>query len=115
MVDVFCRSLNSLLMHQVDIAQSSLLMRIQFKEFCLNGKLVSSSNSIVARISNITRSIFFEFAFTELEQTNIRSGSLLRIKIRFDFRNGFHKNKIQPEGIGYAFNLLNRGPNRNSP
>ena len=78
---MFRRSLNSLLMHQVDIAQSSLLMRIQFKEFCLDGKLVSSSDSIVARIGNIARSIFFEFAFTELEQTNIRPGSLLGVKI----------------------------------
>ena len=49
-VDVFRRSLNSLLMYQIDIAQARLLMGIQLKQFCLDGKLVSSSDSIVARI-----------------------------------------------------------------
>ena len=63
---MFRRSLNSLLMYQIDIAQGRLLMGIKLKQFCLDGKLVSSSNGIVARISNIAGSIFFKFARIQL-------------------------------------------------
>ena len=64
---MFRRSLHSLLMYQIDIAQGRLLMGIKLEQLCLDEKLVSGSNGIIARISDIAGSIFFKFVFAELK------------------------------------------------
>src|ERR1700726_393362 len=106
MANVFCGPLPSLLMNQVEVAESRVLVGIQFEERSLSDKFVSCGNSIVARTSNISGSIFSELISIELKQTDVRARALLGIKIGLDFGHRFHKAKVQTESIGGSLNLL---------
>src|SRR6476619_3201142 len=100
MVDMFCCASPSLLMNQIQIADSRHFISIEFKERRLSGQFVSCRNSVIARAGNISGPILSELGSAELEQADIRAGALLWIKIRLDFCHRFHKTKIQTEYIG---------------
>src|SRR4029077_16877472 len=97
-------------MDQVEIAERRLPVCVQFKKRSLGDEFVGCRDGIVAGTGNLSRSIFCELVFANLK-TNIRPGALLWVKIRFDFGNGSHEAKIQPESIRCTLNLLKRCSN----
>src|SRR5262249_12486639 len=113
LANVFSGSLPSLLVYQITVTKRRFLVCIQFKKRSFSHELVGRRDGIVAWACNFPRAIFCELILAQLEKTNIRSGSLLWIKIRFDFGNRSHKAKIQAESIGCSFNLLKHRANLN--
>ena len=82
---MFCCTSPSLLMNQIQIADSRHFISIEFKERRLSGQFVSCRNSVIARAGNISGPIFSELGSAELEQADIRTRALLGIKIRIRF------------------------------
>src|SRR5580700_2360666 len=113
MVDMFCCASPSLLMNQIQIADSRHFISIEFKERRLSGQFVGCRNSVIARASNIPGPIFSELGSAELEQADIRARALLGIKIRLDFGHRLHKAKVQIECIRSSLDLFNWRSDRN--
>src|ERR1700738_2502376 len=67
LVDVFCGSLPSLLVNQIKIAERRFLVSIQFKKHSFSREFVGRRDGIVARISNISRSVSCELLPAELK------------------------------------------------
>jgi hypothetical protein len=67
MIDVFLCAPRSLLMDQVQVAESCLFMGIQFEQYSLSSELVGGGNSVVARIENVAGPILRELVFAQLE------------------------------------------------
>ena len=112
---MFCGSLPSLLINQVEVAKSRLLVRLPFKEPSLGCKLVRGRNGIVAGAGNVSRSVFGKLIFAELKEADIRTGALLGIKIGFDLGNRFHKVEIKTENVSRTLDLLKGRSNRDIP
>src|SRR5262249_62410650 len=108
MIDVFLCALRSLLMDQIKVAESRLFMCTEFEQYVLSSEFVGSRHSIIASIKNVAGPILRELGFAELEQTDIRSGTLFGIKARFNSGNSPHKIKIQAEGVRCRLDLINR-------
>jgi hypothetical protein len=67
MIDVFLCSPRSLLMDQVQVAESRPFMCTQFEQYGRRGELVGGCNSIIARAKNVSRPIRRKLVFAELE------------------------------------------------
>src|SRR5262245_21866003 len=113
MVDMFCCTSPSLLMNQIQIANSRLSVSILFKERRFSDQFVSCRDSVIARASDISGPRFFELGSAKLEQADIRARALLGIKIRLDLCHRFHKVKVQTESIGSSLDLFNWRSDRN--
>ena len=61
------RALRTLLMDQIEVADSRLFMGIQFEQCSRSSELVGSSNGVISSIENISRPILRELVITELE------------------------------------------------
>jgi hypothetical protein len=64
-VDVLLCALRSLLVDQVEITDSCFFMGVQLEQYGRGSELVGGSNSIIARIKNVSRPILCELV--ELE------------------------------------------------
>src|SRR6516162_2922513 len=114
MADMLCCTSPSLLMNQIQIADSRLSVSVQFKERRLSDQFVSCRNSVITRAGNISRAIFSELGSAELEQADIRTRTLLGIKVRLDFGDRLHKARVQTECIGSSLDFFNRRSDRNT-
>ena len=103
----------SLLMNQIEIANSRLSVGIQFEELRLSDQFVSCCNGVIARVSNISGPIFSELGSAELEQAGIRPRASLGIKITLDFGYRLHKARVQTKCIGSSLNLFDWRSDRN--
>src|SRR5690348_17060991 len=104
---MLCCASPSLLMNQIQIANSRRSVSVLFKEHRLSVQFVGSRNSVIARAGNIPRAIFLELGSAELEQADVRTRSSLGIKIRLDFGHCLHKAGVQTECIGSSPDLFN--------
>src|SRR5215472_12642669 len=108
MIDVFLCALHSLLMDQIKVTESRLFTCTEFEQYVLSSEFVGSRHSIIASIKNVAGPILRELGFAELEQTDIRSGTLFGIKTRFNSGNGLHKIEVQAEGVRCPLDFLDR-------
>ena len=81
MADVFGCALPALLMNEIQVAVGRVLVGIPLELRPLVDKFIGRSNGVVARVENVSGSVSGEFIMAELEQTDIRSGTLFGIKI----------------------------------
>ena len=65
-------------------------MRHPLEQNALGNNLVGRRNRIVARIQDLPRAEFGELVFTQLKQSDIRPGALLRVETRQLARLGRH-------------------------
>jgi hypothetical protein len=67
MAHVLFRSLRTLLVHEIKVAESRFLMGFEFEQNSRSFKLVRGGDGIVAGIENISRPISGELIIAELE------------------------------------------------
>src|SRR6185437_6870778 len=98
---VLCRTIDPLLMNEVDVAQGRLPVREDLKQDAFGHELQCGSDSIVTRIKNVTVAVLLEFAPAQLEQANIRPGALLGVEAGLDLRHGLHESEVESQEVGY--------------
>src|ERR1700733_628719 len=113
MAHMFCCASPSLLMNQIQIANSRLSVRILFKESRLSDQFASCRHGVIPWVGNISGAIFSELGSAELEQADVRPCALPGIEIRLDFRHRLHEAGVQAECVGNSLDFLNRRSDRN--